>query len=840
MSHSASVKALASILRTENDARPVFLLGAGASFSSGVPLAEQCVKLIARRVYAEREMDGSLQPHQVRQTEWTRWLASHEWFDPNPERLADNFPPVVQHLLRPQDYRRRQLGSMMQPGTDGVSPGYQALADLVLKGLVRTVMTTNFDACLPTALAALRPHLSQIAEVNRTKDDLREFDIYSRAQIVWLHGRIESYADQNLIEETAALDPALKQLLIPFLRSSPLIVMGYRGAEESISLDLLTGSRAAALNFPRGVYWCTREGEALHPNVQALAKALGPNFEHLEIRGFDEAVADLREALRDEDLYKRRQVADVATGQEPFADRPAHNATLEDLDLDLALATLHTYCLNLGRSPVNRDTLIPLLRELRLIATDDEVERPTNGCILLFASNLDRWFPHAIVSASIGGKKRSVFEGNLLIQRNALISWLQTPDANPTLKVKKIATHEEEPAYSARALVELLINMLVHRDYEQPEPSVIRIAPGQEIQFRNPGGLVDEVRTKVDFDDDGRFRQVPAGYARNRSLCDIFTGIRAMEWKGTGLVDVIALASGAGGEAVFSVDPKSGHFDARMTQRPSVAGVARDDRPTGVYVLNSLPFASMPEMVSVVNLRGRVFPETVQDLDHAGTFIITRDDELWSFTPLPVLNLALAPQVLASRSVRRADLEADADHRRVLSWLLRRHLERHIAGFAEEGLEIEDRKNAKRAYFVGENGGPRALRYNSALRRNIRREVVKRRAEGERAWFENEGIGYEVKGFGEQWAVRIKPFYMFTGADARTPLPSFARTARATRRMKFDRNDSVDSDLTFWARFLSRSQLTINIGQQGTTELLLDGTFLTVEVPETDEEAPTP
>lgn len=81
---------------------------------------------------------------------------------------------------------------------------------------------------------------------------------------------------------------------------------------------------------------------------------------------------------------------------------------------------------------------------------------------------------------------------------------------------------------------------------------------------------------------------------------------------------------------------------------------------------------------------------------------------------------------------------------------------------------------------------------------------------------------------------------MFTGADARTPLPSFARTARATRRMKFDRNDSVESDLTFWARFLSRSQLTINIGQQGTTELLLDGTFLTVEVPETDEEAPTP
>ena len=150
-------------------------------------------------------------------------------------------------------------------------------------------------------------------------------------------------------------------------------------------------------------------------------------------------------------------------------------------------------------------------------------------------------------------------------------------------------------------------------------------------------------------------------------------------------------------------------------------------------------------------------------------------------------------------------------------------------------MEREDRKNAKRAYFVGEGSSPRALRYDSSLRRNIRREVVKRRAEGERAWFENEGFGYEVKALGDQWAVRIKPFYMFTGADARTPLPSFARTARATRRMKFDRNDSVDSDLTFWARFLSRGQPTINIGQDGTNELLLDGSFLTVEVHETEE-----
>ncbi|RWO93807.1 MAG: hypothetical protein EOQ98_33665 [Mesorhizobium sp.] len=538
---------------------------------------------------------------------------------------------------------------------------------------------------------------------------------------------------------------------------------------------------------------------------------------------------DLREMLRDEDLYATRGTADAATGAEAFTDRPAPNATFEDIDLDLALATLQAYCANLGRAAVGRDTLLPLLRELKLTALEAGVERPTNGCVLLFAKQMGERFPHALVSASIGGKKRSVFEGNLLVQRRALLSWLESADVNPTLKVKKIATHNEELAYHPRALVELLINMLVHRDYERPEPSVIRLVPGVEIEFGNPGGLVEELRKKIEFDDQGRFLRVPDGYARNRSLCDVFTGIRAMEWRGTGLPDVIKLTKASGGEAVFSINP-NGDFLARMTQRPSSAGVASDDRPTGVYVLNSLPFVSMPTEVSIVVIDGQLSERTAPDLHLAGTYIVTRESELWSFTPLLPLTQALGGHVVSTRSVSRADLEADQDQRRVLSWLLRRHFERQLSGFEDVGFELEDRRGSKRAYFVGEGRGPRALRYDSTLRRNIRREVVKRRAEGERAWFENEGVGYEVKALGDLWVIRIKPFYMFTGADARTPLPSFARTARATRRMKFDRNDSVESDLTFWARFLSRGLPTINIGQEGTSELLLDGAFLTVEV----------
>jgi hypothetical protein len=47
MSHVDSVRELASILNPRNEARPTILLGAGASFSSGVPLADESVKRMA-------------------------------------------------------------------------------------------------------------------------------------------------------------------------------------------------------------------------------------------------------------------------------------------------------------------------------------------------------------------------------------------------------------------------------------------------------------------------------------------------------------------------------------------------------------------------------------------------------------------------------------------------------------------------------------------------------------------------------------------------------------------------------------------------------------------------
>jgi hypothetical protein len=814
------------------------LLGAGASFSSGVPLAAESVKRLARRVYAEKVRGGSLLPEQVKLSEWQTWLHSQSWFIHGDDRLSENFPLAVRHLLTPREYRRKLLLELVHPA-NGISSGYKRLAEFVMRGLVRTLLTTNFDICLPEALNERRPHIRHVAEVNRSPNDLREFDIFSRAQIVWLHGKAEQYTDRTLVEEVNDLDPKLVNLIAPLLASSPLVVIGYRGAEPSIIDCLLARNAEQAHQYRNGIYWCYRSGESLHPNVEALQRAVGSNFRALEITGFDEVMESLSSELAGEDLYPTAGEAGLAHVVAAFDDQPVSDSSLDEIDQDLLMAVMQEYCSKLSRAPVTRETLPALLREQGLLVTDEGREVPTAGCVLLFGKEPQKRYPHAVVSATECGKKRVVFSGNLIRQRNELLEWLESPDINPVLKVKQHAVHDERTAYPSRALVELLVNMLVHRDYGVQEPALIDIEPGSSIKFRNPGSLPDAIAKRITVDDEGCFRPIPhVSDLRNRSLCDVFFGIRAMEKAGTGLSDVEELAREYGGDAIFKHERNANRFFAQLYQPAASAGsrtVARDGRPIGVYVVNALMFVSLPEAVSVLPLRVPIWDRPADvSIENLGTFILY-DGKLWSFTPLDVLNSVLTPiaELSGGSVIARQEMESNKDHRRILSWLIRKYFERHLSRFESQGL-IRDlsKRRVNRAYFIGREGKPRTLVYGTAKRKRINRQVVKQRAEGAKAWFENEGFGYEVVQLDGRWAVRIKPFYMFTGRDAQKPLPAFTRAARATRRMKFDRNKNVDDDLTFWSRFLRQDAPTINIGDEHVDDLVLNGSFLTIEVAE--------
>ena len=288
------------------------------------------------------------------------------------------------------------------------------------------------------------------------------------------------------------------------------------------------------------------------------------------------------------------------------------------MDLDLALSILREYCQKLGRAPLTREMLLALMREQGLLVPNAGTDKVTAGALLLFGKRTQDFFPHAVVSLTEAGKKREIYEGNLIAQHRALLQKLESTDVNPLLKLKKRRQHTDQTAYPPRVLVELLVNMLVHRDYEVTEPSSIDLHPGSEIVFSNPGALTQKVAGKVTLENDGRII-LSEGVTdqRNPSLCDIFFGISAMERAGTGLIDVGELMLAGGGGSAFYHNAAEARFRAIITQPMASAGsrgVARSDVPTGLYVLNVLPFSAVPERVSVVRLtaplRNRPSPST--------------------------------------------------------------------------------------------------------------------------------------------------------------------------------------------------------------------------------------
>jgi hypothetical protein len=751
-----NISILGPLLRASDEPCPILLLGAGASFRSGVPTAAEAVKQIARLVYSERVLGGSRPPERVKPSEWEPWLQKFPWFLHGTDRLAENFPLVVEHLLTPAEFRKRVLLDLTR-ARNGISPGYKVLSDFVMRGLVRTMLTTNFDTCLTDALKERQPHIRQIHEVNRNHGDDAEFDVFSKCQIVWLHGRAEQYSDKNSAGEVGTIDLKLISLLRPLLAASPIIVIGYRGAEPSVIDGLFGQIKEGRLDFPHGVYWCLRHGETLHPSVEALGRRLGSNFRLLEIEGFDELFADLSRELAGQDRYPRAgdSVA-VAGNNQAFDERVVASAALDDLDLDLALQVLRQYCEKLGRATVIRETLLPLMREQGLLIHDREkdVDRVTASAILLFGKLTQEFFPHAVVSVTEAGRKREIYEGNLISQHRRLLEKLETAEVNPHLKVKKRRQHDERPAYPPRVLVELLVNMLVHRDYEIAEPSRIEIHPGVEIVFGNPGGLTQRLAGRVTVEDDGRFTfSESLTDLRNPSLCDIFFGMSAMERAGTGLIDVGELMLGCGGASAFYHYRKESRFEARVTQPQASAGsraIARSPVPTGLYVLNALPFTALPENVSIVRLtvplRARSWG---LDLSDCGTFV-DRGTELWSFVPLPILTAHLAPiaNLKESETMSRAKVESSSDSKRVMSWLLHKHWERYLISFADDGLILENGRK-HRAYFEGRNKGARTIIWNGPQRRGNRREVVKKRSDGIPIWFETRASDMKLSIYAE-------------------------------------------------------------------------------------------
>lgn len=439
-----------------------------------------------------------------------RFLARQSWFK-SEVALAELYPEAVEHLLVPREMRRKFFNGVMQQG-GAPTAGHKALADLVQRQLVSTILTTNFDGLIERALEDRAPHIRSVVTINKSRGDLVVFKPQNHPQVVYLHGSFDTYCDKNTIDETRELDKRLVQKLRALTPYAPLVVIGYRGYEPSVMQHLLMNGLKDSENYSHGIFWCVRQPEDIHDRVRALAAKIGSNFSLVKIDGFDEAMEFLNEELSGAAAYQvRASAAFQAVGTVGAAGDSAVEATrmLDDLERDQLIALAKHYATEILKTDFKITELEDFLVSYGFARRDAEggTLRPTHGLYLLTGKDVTERQPHLCISLVKDGKQQTVFKGNLLKQFFDLREVLLGPEVNPTVRIKRPEGAVEMKAYHDRAIVELLVNLMAHRDYSLPEPSFVEFDSQRSLTFVAPGGLPQKVfrRLKPDESKGGEF-----------------------------------------------------------------------------------------------------------------------------------------------------------------------------------------------------------------------------------------------------------------------------------------------------------------------------------------------
>jgi NAD-dependent SIR2 family protein deacetylase len=813
---------------------PVLLLGAGASVTSGIPAAASAAEKAVRWAWC-REAGLSPEDMRVTRSDYWPWLSAQPWFSEK-LNLADQYPTIVEKLLGVRKLRRDFFEKIIAPG---VSPnqGYRALARILNEGWISTVLTTNFDHCLEDAkVLENKPHY--LVSI-KTADDLVRFSASSaEPQLIYLHGSVEHYSDKNLNYEVQELDQRLVNRIAPVLRDHPVIVVGYRGSERSIMQGLFLDSCDVTNSFAQGVYWCVRDSDAsqpLSPLVQDLGRKIGNNFQIVPIGGFDELLKrDLWDPLLAGGALPIRRARGYRPVDVPFDMRPVTGVLVSDLDQKTLASRLTQYAKRLGFGAPDDPSASWLNQEAlsRNLATDDDtISRPTFAGWLLFANHPQNITKHAVVAFTARGPAHWIrrcfgddaippdsddknpvtveqeISGNLWAQLTALTDLLAL--INTGFRLKDALSRTAYP-YDSLALKEIIVNALVHRDYERSDPVKIVVTP-ERIQVASPGGIIAEVANQVSGNDLQAAVQSGSrgikGY-RNPVITDLFYGGGQMDRSGSGLADVWTLTVNNNGDVQFGPDTSNTNFVVTIFSRPeAVDEITNTALPlitdTVRYTTNILPIDEMPLAVWHAGCTARsAFALRRETMGLAVPPGYVQDGRLFTLYDLEqmVENLVTPFEQGDVEKIRIPELLSLPNGENILLKLLNDAMFEHLRSL---GLQI-DYKN-RRAYFPREDAGERKVTYRGRVKRATRTVVKarKRRGTDDIIYYEHKAFGFTVMSFGESWSVLITPGYSFTRDGVKDPIGRQRINVLSTKRAARDFNPTVGHDVTFWAAVLS-------------------------------------
>lgn len=294
----ASVIADIDFLRQINQSgqHMMWLLGAGASRSSGLPTATDICWDLKRRIYCA-EQNQDIQIHDVSNKAIQNRIQSY--------MDSQGFPPLwdtreysfyfEKYFGNDYSAQQKYLGQVLSTKRIASTVGHRALAAMLQMGRSRLVFTTNFDEVVETAYAGIAEKnlpTFHIEGAYAAADALNadQFPLY-----VKLHGDFRYQSIKNLSKDLLENDQHLQKCFVAAAARFGIIVAGYSGRDENV-MSMLRQAVEQNNAFPHGLYWTAPRLDGIASNVHELinyAKSKGIRGGLVQTGTFDEMLSKI-------------------------------------------------------------------------------------------------------------------------------------------------------------------------------------------------------------------------------------------------------------------------------------------------------------------------------------------------------------------------------------------------------------------------------------------------------------------------------------------------------------------------------------------------------------------
>lgn len=256
------------------------LLGAGISIASGVKTGWGVVKDIVGKVAAVRDPDNA-------NARAAAMADPEKWWEANTSEPLGYSALLAAAAPKPAS-RQAMLAEYFEPeeGQDdskGPTAAHRAIAQLVKRGSIRVILTTNFDRLTERALQEVGISPQVVSRPDQIKG-IKPL-AHSQVTVIKLHGDYADLEQRNTVDELETYPDELQQLLERVLDEYGLIVCGWSADWDKALVRAIEGTRSR--RYP--LFW------AQYGRFSDAARALTAQHDAVVIDGknADELFTDL-------------------------------------------------------------------------------------------------------------------------------------------------------------------------------------------------------------------------------------------------------------------------------------------------------------------------------------------------------------------------------------------------------------------------------------------------------------------------------------------------------------------------------------------------------------------